>query len=312
MTDSVPSAGSAPASPVPDRRDLVGYGGRPPRVAWPGGAKVAVSFVINFEEGGEYSVGDGDHRNELVHEAIDDVGALPDPCTESHFGYGTRAAWWRIAALFDRYGMKPTVSSCGRAVERSPWVAADAVARGYEVSCHGWRWERHTGMDEAHEREMIAKTHAAIEAACGVAPVGWHTRSASSVNTRRLLVEHGGFLYDSDAYDDDLPYFKTVAGKRHLVLPYAFDTNDMRFRPGGAFVHGEDFARYVLAAYDWLAAEADEAPRMMSVGLHLRTIGRPGRIGGLAAILAGLVERNTAWVARRDEIARHFIAEMDR
>ncbi len=290
-----------------DRRDLVGYGGKPPSVGWPGGAKVAVSLVINFEEGGEYAVGDGDHRNELVHEAVDDVGALPDPCTESHFGYGTRAAWWRIAKVLDRYGVKATVSSCGRAVERSPWLAQDAVARGYEVSCHGWRWERHAGMDEASERERIARTYDTIAAACGVPPVGWHTRSASSLNTRRLLVEHGGFLYDFDAYDDDLPYFTEVAGQRHLVLPYAFDTNDMRFRPGGAFVHGADFASYVLAAFDWLAAEADEAPRMMSVGLHLRTIGRPGRIGGLAAILDGLSQRGTAWIARRDEIARHWI-----
>lgn len=291
-----------------DRRDLLGYGGAPPCVAWPGGAKVAVSLVVNFEEGGEYAIGDGDHRNELVHEAIDDVGALPDLCTESHFAYGTRAAWWRIAKLFDTHGVKATVSSCGRAVERSPWLARDAVARGHEVSCHGWRWERHAGMDEASERKNIAKTYNAIKQACGVAPVGWHTRSSSTPNTRRLLVEHGGFLYDSDAYDDDLPYAVFVAGTRHLVLPYAFDTNDMRFRPGGAFTQGEDFARYVVAAFDWLAREADEAPRMMSIGLHLRTIGRPARIGGLEAILMALQERGTAWFARRDEIAKHWLA----
>ncbi|WP_226574611.1 polysaccharide deacetylase family protein [Acuticoccus sediminis] len=294
-----------------DRRNLIGYGGRPPRIAWPNGAKVAVSFVINFEEGGEFSVADGDERNELVHEAIDDVGALPDPCTESHFGYGTRAAWWRIAGVFDRYGARATVSSCGRAAERSPWLVQDAVARGHEVSCHGWRWQRHTGMDEDAEREVIARTYDTIAAACGVPPVGWHTRSASSLNTRRLLVEHGGFLYDSDAYDDDLPYFVEVTGRRHLVLPYAFDTNDMRFRPGGAFVHGDDFSRYVLAAYDWLVGEADEAPRMMSVGLHLRTIGRPGRIAGLETILRTISQSGTAWIARRDAIARHFIEEME-
>ncbi|RAI03843.1 chitin deacetylase [Acuticoccus sediminis] len=294
-----------------DRRNLIGYGGRPPRIAWPNGAKVAVSFVINFEEGGEFSVADGDERNELVHEAIDDVGALPDPCTESHFGYGTRAAWWRIAGVFDRYGAKATVSSCGRAAERSPWLVQDAVARGHEVSCHGWRWQRHAGMDEDAEREVIARTYDTIAAACGVPPVGWHTRSASSLNTRRLLVDHGGFLYDSDAYDDDLPYFVEVTGRRHLVLPYAFDTNDMRFRPGGAFVHGDDFSRYVLAAYDWLVGEADEAPRMMSVGLHLRTIGRPGRIAGLETILRTISQSGTAWIARRDAIARHFIEEME-
>ena len=291
-----------------DRRDLKGYGGRPPAVGWPGGATVAVSFVVNFEEGGEHSIGDGDDRNEIVHEAVEDIGPIPDLCVESHYVYGTRAAWWRMADLFDRYGISITLSSCGRAVERSPWLARDAIARGHEVSCHGWRWERHAGMPEAAERIAIARTYDTIAEVCGVAPVGWHTRSSPSQNTRRLLVEHGGFLYDSDAYDDDVPYFTTIAGTRHLVLPYAFDTNDMRFRPGGAFVGGEDFARYVLAAYDWLEVEGASAPRMLSVGLHPRIIGRPARMRGLQQIVAALSTRGTAWIATRADIARHWLA----
>ena len=199
----------APKSPI-SQRDLAGYRGKPPDPRWPGGARVAVSLVVNFEEGGEFAVSDGDPVNEGIYEATHRLEG-PDPCVESHFEYGTRAAWWRIMDLFDTYGVKVTVSSCGRAVERSPELARDAVARGHEVSAHGWRWESHAGMGEAAERQAIARTVAAIEQATGQRPLGWHTRSATSLNTRRLLVEDGGFLYDSDAYNDDLPYDLTVA-----------------------------------------------------------------------------------------------------
>ena len=191
---------------------------------------VAVSLVLNFEEGGEFTVSEGDAVNEGIYE-VDHRLDGPDPCVESHFEYGTRAAWWRIMDLFDVHGVKVTVSSCGRAVERSPDLARDAVSRGHEVSAHGWRWESHAGMDEADERRVIARTVAAIEHATGQRPLGWHTRSATSLNTRRLLVEEGGFLYDSDAYNDDLPYDVSIAGQassrdplrirhqRHAVLP---------------------------------------------------------------------------------------------
>jgi allantoinase len=163
-------------------------------------------------------------------------------------------------------------------------------------------------MDEAHERGIIAKAVEVLDAAAGTPPIGWHTRSATSVNTRRLLVEHGGFLYDSNAYDDDIPYTIEVAGRPHVVLPYAFDTNDMRFFNSYAFVHGDDFARYCIAAFDRLYAEGAEAPRMMSVGLHLRIIGRPARIGGLEAFLAHAVAKPGVWFARRDEIAHAWRA----
>ena len=202
-----------------DRRNFVGDRGQPSSVRWPHGARVAVSIVLNLEEGAELSIADGDEANETVYEAVDDVGPLPDPCLESHFGYGLRAGWPRIAAVFERFGVSVTLSACGRAALRSPWVVAEAAARGHEVSCHGWRWERHAGMDEATERAVIARTHDTIAEASGVAPVGWHTRSASTPNTRRLLVEHGGFLYDSDAYDDDTPYTLPVAGRTTLSCP---------------------------------------------------------------------------------------------
>jgi len=204
--------------------------------------------------------------------------------------------------------VKATINACGRAVATSPWLAAEASADGHEVCSHGWRWERQAEMPEAHEREVIRQSVAAIAAATGQPPVGWHTRSSTSPNTRRLLVEHGGFLYDSNAYDDDLPYVETVAGRPHVVLPYAFDTNDMRFSNNGGFVFAEDFARYCCEAFDRLYAEGAAAPRMMTVGLHLRIIGRPGRIGGLERFLSHVAARAGVWFARRDEIAHAWRA----
>jgi allantoinase len=296
---------AAPKHPI-SQRDLAGYRGKPPDPRWPGGARVAVSLVVNFEEGGEFAVSDGDPVNEAIYEAAHRLEG-PDPCIESHFEYGTRAAWWRIMDLFDTHGVKVTVSSCGRAVERSPELARDAVARGHEVSAHGWRWESHAGMGEAAERQAIARTVASIEQATGQRPVGWHTRSAASLNTRRLLVEDGGFLYDSDAYNDDLPYDLTIAGKRHLVIPYAFDTNDMQFYNAARF-RGADFSDYVIDAFDWLVREGETAPKMMSIGLHLRIVGRPARMAALDHILRHIRASGVAWIAPRVQIAKHWLA----
>jgi peptidoglycan/xylan/chitin deacetylase (PgdA/CDA1 family) len=289
-------------------RDFYGYGPAPPDPRWPGGARVAVSFVVNVEEGAELSIADGDERNESVYEVTDEVRDAPDPCRDSHFEYGTRAGYWRIMAALDAAGAQATLNACGRSVQRSPWLARDAVARGHEVACHGWRWERHAGMDEARERATIARAVAAIAEACGTAPAGWHTRSAPSANTRKLLLEHGGFLYDSDAYSDDLPFFVVVGVRRHLVLPYAFDTNDMHFHQGSQrFVTAADFAEYVIDAFDRLWTEGADAPRMLSVGLHLRMIGRPGRIAGLERVLTHVRAKGGGWLARRDAIARHWL-----
>jgi peptidoglycan/xylan/chitin deacetylase (PgdA/CDA1 family) len=287
-------------------RDFRGYGGTPPEAGWPSQARVAVSLVLNVEEGAELSLSAGDERNEARYEVVDEVVGAVDPCMESHFEYGTRAGYWRIMALLDGFGVKTTVSACARALEQSPWLARDALARGHEIACHGYRWERHAGMPEEVEREVIARSVETITRVTGVRPVGWHTRSASSVNTRRLLVEEGGFLYDSDAYDDDLPYLVEVGGRSHVVLPYSFDTNDMRFQGGGGFTLARDFAAYVTDAFDWLWGEGARAPRMLSIGLHLRIIGRPGRIAGLEQALAHITGRGGVWIARRADIARHW------
>lgn len=291
----------------PAKRDFLGYGDDPPRVTWPGGARLAVSLVLNVEEGAELSLSAGDERNEAVHEANHEVKGAPDLCMESHFEYGTRVGYRRIMSVIAEAGIPITLNACARSLEGVPWLARDAVSRGHEICSHGYRWETHAGMPETHERELIARCYESIRRAAGVPPAGWHTRSSPSVNTRRLLVEHGGFLYDSDAYNDDLPYFVEVAGHPHLVLPYAFDTNDMRFFQSYAFVRAADFAEYVNDAFDRLWREAADVPRMMSIGLHLRIIGRAGRIGGLEAVVKHIKSHSNVWFARRDAIARHWI-----
>ncbi len=301
-------------APVPDElpgpaphRDLLGYGATPPNACWPGDARVAVSFVLNFEEGAERSIAEGDERNEAVYEVIDRLEGVPDPCLQSHFDYGTRAGWWRIMRVLESFGAPCTVSACGMAVERTPALAADAIARGHEVAAHGWRWESHAGMDARAERDAIVRTVAAIERATGTRPLGWHTRSASSPNTRRLLIEQG-FLYDSDWYGDDLPVTIATGEHRYVLLPYAFDTNDMQFQHTHRFVRAADFSGYVLDAFDWLWREGAHAPKMMSVGLHLRMLGRPGRIAALEQMLTEMRARPGTWIARRDDIARHWLS----
>ncbi|MGZ2257113.1 polysaccharide deacetylase family protein [Roseobacter sp. A03A-229] len=284
-------------------RDFAGYRGAPPPVRWPNGAGLAVSLVVNIEEGAELSLTAGDARNEPIYEAVERVEDAPDPCMESHFEYGPRAGWPRIRAALAEHGFPATLNACGRALEATPWIAAEAVADGHEVAAHGWRWERHAGMDEATERCVIARTVDTITRTAGTPPLGWHTRSATSPRTRDLLIEQGGFLYDSNAYNDDIPYAVETATGPHIVLPYAFDTNDMRFYNNGGFVFAEDFARYCIAGFDRLLMEARDAPRMLSIGLHARIIGRPARIGGLEAFLDHIAGTD-AWIATRAQIAR--------
>jgi peptidoglycan/xylan/chitin deacetylase (PgdA/CDA1 family) len=292
-----------------NQRDFLGYGDRPPAMRWPGDAGLAVSLVLNIEEGAELSLADGDATNESVHEVTQAVLGAPDLCLASHFEYGTRVGYRRIADVVAGSGVPMTLNACARSLVGVPWLAQDAVARGHEICAHGWRWEAHAGMDEAHERALIAHAHAEIARVAGVAPVGWHTKSSPSVNTRRLLVEHGGFVYDSDAYNDDLPYYVPVSGRPHLVLPYAFDTNDMRFFGNQSFVRGQDFADYVIDAFDWLLRESRHGAKMLSIGLHLRIIGRAARIGGLQTALAHMRQAggDRVWFARRDAIARHWL-----
>lgn len=278
---------------------------------WPNGAGLAISFVLNIEEGAELSVADGDASNEAVHEVTHRVEDRPDYCLATHFEYGPRAGYFRVLRRFVDAGLPLTLNVCGRALERTPWVADDARRHGFEMCGHGWRWESPVSMTEAEEASVIARTAATIARFNGRAPVGWHNKSSRSSHTRRLLRAHGGFLYDSDDYGDDVPYLLDLGdgGQAHVVLPYAFDTNDMRFFDRGGFVRAADFAGYVSDAMEALLEEARHAPRMLTIGLHTRIIGRPGRISGLDAVLnqvRGLGQAVS--VLTREGIARHWLA----
>lgn len=290
-------------------RDLLGYGETPPHAEWPEGARVAVSLVLNVEEGSERAVSRGDASNEAVYDMIEEIAGSPNLTMESHFDYGPRAGYWRVVRVLSKYGVPCMINACAEAIEMTPWLAQDAVARGYEIGCHGYRWATPLGMSEDEERTWIARAVEAIRNVCGVRPVGWHTRCPHTVNTRRLLIEEGGFIYDSDAYDDDLPYLVDADERQYVVVPYSLDTNDMRMqRPECGFVRAKDFADYVIDAFDWLWEEGASAPKMMTVGLHTRIIGRPARIVGLDAVLRHMTDKGSVWFARRDEIARHWLS----
>lgn len=280
-------------------------------IRWPGGAGLAVSFVLNIEEGAELALTAGDKRNEGVHEVSHEITGVPDFCMETHFEYGARAGYGRIARRLASAGLPLTLNVCGRALECTPWVAEDALHHGWELCGHGWRWESPAHMDAAQERADIVRTREAIMRATGAAPAGWHCKSSPSVHTRRLLRELG-FLYDSNDYGGEVPYLLETADQPpYVVLPYAFDTNDMRFFGQGAFVHAEDFARYVTAAIDTLQEEAATAPRMLTIGLHTRILGRPARIRALDLIVQHLQRQSApVWVATREAIARHWLAAL--
>jgi peptidoglycan/xylan/chitin deacetylase (PgdA/CDA1 family) len=297
-------------SPAPTTaRRMENEQGREAGLRWPGGAGLAVSFVLNIEEGGEFSLTAGDARNESVHEVVNEIVGAPDYCMETHFEYGMRAGYARVVERFAKHGWPLTLNVCGRALQQSPWIAEDAQARGFEMCAHGWRWESPALMSEVEERTAITKTVQTIEQIGGRAPAGWHSKSSRSVRTRELLFEHPGFFYDSDDYGGDIPYLlKRPDGQPHVVLPYAFDTNDMRFFDKASFVQGRDFGDYVIEAVNVLRQEAAQVPRMLTIGLHTRIIGRPGRIHGLDMILDELAKHpQQVWVARREDIARHWL-----
>jgi putative urate catabolism protein len=288
-------------------RDLVGYGQRPPDPQWPGGARIAVSFVLNYEEGGESTPLEGDPASEaFLHEV---VGAPPTAGrrnlnSESMFEFGSRAGFWRVHRIFTEHGLPLTVYAVGQALERNPDAARAMVGAGWEVASHGWRWIDYGDMPEDEERDHIRRSIASLEAACGVRPVGWYTGRVSE-RTRRLVVEEGGFLYDSDSYADELPYWVDVAGRDHLVIPYTLDANDFKFLQPNGFVTADDFATYLIDSFDRLRAEGG---RMLSVGLHCRIVGRPGRAPALDRFLEHVRAHRDAWVATRAEIARHWRA----
>lgn len=289
-------------------RDFVGYGRTPPHPRWPGDARIALNFCINYEEGSEASFGDGDGASEA---ALTEGGAGGfdgrDLAAESMFEYGSRVGFWRVQRLLSERGMTATVMGCALALERNDEAAAAIRDSGYDVCAHGWRWERHQNLSEADERERIARTVASLQRTTGAAPLGWYCRYGAGINTRRLIVEHGGFLYDSDAYNDELPYWTTVLGKPHLVVPYGLANNDAKFMRG-AMATGNDFFDYLRDAFDMLYAEGATAPKMMSVGVHLRIIGHPGRAAGLQRFLDYVQKHQQVWVCRRGDIARHWQA----
>jgi putative urate catabolism protein len=295
---------------TPPGRDFVGYGGQPPDAAWPGGARVAISFVLNYEEGGERSPLDGDpFREPIMHEI---VGAPADEGrrtlhVESMYEFGSRAGFWRVHRLFTSRGVPLTVFAVGQALERNPEAARAMGAAGWEVIGHGWRWIDYGDVPEDVEREHIRRTNETIERLCGQKPVGWFSGRLGE-NTRRLAVAEGELLYDSDSLADELPYWIEVDGRPHLIVPYTLDCNDFKFLLDNGWVTGDDFYRYMVDTFDQLYEEGADAPRLMNVGLHTRIIGRPGRARGLARFLDHLAGRDDVWITTRAEIARHWAA----
>jgi peptidoglycan/xylan/chitin deacetylase (PgdA/CDA1 family) len=291
-------------------RDLIGYGEHPPDPRWPDGAQLAVNFVLNYEEGSEYSVPEGDGFSEasLTEVAAADPGAQGrDLAAESMFEYGSRVGVWRVLRIFRERALPFTAFACALAFEKNPTAAAAIVAAGADVCCHGWRWVKHYDLPMDEERRQIERAIASLRATTGERPLGWYCRYGPSVNTRRLLVEEGGFLYDSDAYNDELPYWVNEGGRPHLVVPYSLGPNDVKFARGGLGTAAE-YAAYVTDGFDLLYREGRTRPKMMSIGLHPRIIGHPSRAAGLERVLDHIARHSGVWVCRRIDIARHWIA----
>ncbi|MGH7388959.1 MAG: allantoinase PuuE [Candidatus Rokuibacteriota bacterium] len=291
-------------------RDLVGYGHHPPDPRWPGSARLALQIVVNYEEGGERSILHGDQESEAFLQEVPSMAPLRgvrNMQVESMYEYGSRAGFWRLMRLFAGRGIAISVFAVAMALERHPEAAAAIVEAGHEVVSHGWRWIDYQFVDEAVEREHLRWAVESLTRTTGTRPLGWYT-GRTSPNTRRLVVEAGGFLYDADAYNDDLPYWETVGGTPHLVVPYTLDVNDMKFSSIAGFTTGEQWLAYARDAFDVLYAEGAERPKMMSVGLHARLIGRPGRFAALQRFLDHVARHDRVWICRRLDIARHWVA----
>jgi putative urate catabolism protein len=288
-------------------RDLIGYGRHPPHADWPGGARIAVQLVLNYEEGGEMSVLHGDDRSETFLSDMINPPAIVGArhmSMEQIYEYGSRAGVWRLLRLFERYGVPVTVFGVAAAMARNPAVVEAFLEAGHEIASHGLRWINYQDMPEALEREHIARAVEIHTRLTGARPLGWYA-GRTSPNTRRLAAEEGGFLYDADDYSDDLPFWTTEGGRSHLIVPYTLEANDMRFS-GGGLVTGEDFFSYLKDTFDVLYAEGETAPKMMSVGLHCRLAGRPGKMAGLERFLKYAQGHKDVWFCRRIDIARHW------
>ena len=303
---------------TPYPRDLKGYGRTPPPARWPGNARVALQFVLNYEEGGENSVLHGDAGSEqFLSEMFNPPAfAARHLSMEGIYEYGARVGVWRILREFERRGLPLTVFGVGMALQRCPEVTAAFVELGHEIACHGWRWISYQGIDEATEREHMARGMAVIEQLTGSRPLGWYT-GRDSPNTRRLVADFGGFEYDSDYYGEDLPFWMKVrksdgTDAHQLIVPYTLDCNDMRFALPQGYSHADPFFQYMKDTFDALYAEGDpdglDRPKMMSIGMHCRLLGRPGRITALQRFLDHIQSHDKVWVARRLDIARHWKA----
>ncbi len=288
-------------------RDLVGYGATPPEAHWPGGAKVAVQFVINYEEGAENSVLNGDKGSEAFLSEM--VGAVSHPARamamESLYEYGSRAGFWRLHRLFAERGVPVTVFGVAAAMAANPAAVEAMLQAGWEVASHGYRWIDYQSVPEEVEREHIARAIALHTELTGERPQGWY-QGRTSPSTARLIVEEGGFLYDADSYADDLPYWDRRHGRPQLIVPYSLDANDMKIVSLNGFTEGEQFFRYLRDTFEQLR---EEGGRMMSVGLHGRVAGRPARARAVARFLDHVIASGDAWIARRIDIARHWLAE---
>jgi allantoinase len=295
-------------------RDLIGYGGKPPHANWPGQARIALQFVLNYEEGAESHVLHGDAGSEQFLSDI--IGAASYPkrhmSMDSLYEYGSRAGFWRIHQEFQRRGLPLTVFGVAMALARNPPVVQAIKDADYDVVSHGWRWIHYQNVDEATERQHLQQAIGVLRDLFGQAPLGWYT-GRDSPNTRRLLVEHGGMLYDSDYYGDDLPFWTEVTcangdRKPHLVVPYTLEANDMRFASPQGFNTGEQFFTYLKDSFDVLYAEGELAPKMLSIGMHCRLLGRPGKFRALQRFLDYVQQHDRVWICRRQEIAEHWLA----
>lgn len=304
------------SSPYP--RDLIGHGRNPPHARWPGGARIAVQFVLNYEEGGENCVLHGDAGSEQFLSEMFNPPAYPDRhmSMESIYEYGSRAGVWRLLREFEQRGLPLTIFGVSMALQRHPELTQAFKDLGHEIACHGWRWISYQQVDEATERAHMLEGMRIIEALTGECPLGWYT-GRDSPNTHRLVADFGGFEYDSDHYGDDLPFWMPVTKSngevvQQLIVPYAMDTNDMRFCLPQGFSQGEDFFTYLRDAFDVLYAEGDpdglDRPKMLSIGMHCRLLGRPGRMRALQKFLDHIQAHEHVWVCRRIDIARHWRA----
>jgi allantoinase len=291
-------------------RDMVGYGAEPPHANWPDGAHIAIQFVMNYEEGGENCVLHGDDGAETFLSEIIGAGPVADRhmSMESIYEYGSRAGVWRLLRLFKQHDIPITVFAVAMALKRHPDVAKAVLADGHEICSHGLRWINYQNVDIETERQHMAEAIKIITEITGERPLGWYT-GRTSPNTARLVAEEGGFLYDADDYSDDLPFWRDSHDKPQLVVPYTLDSNDMRFAAAQGFNAGDQFFNYLKDAFDALYEEGAERPKMLSVGLHCRLIGRPGRIQALKRFIEYAESHEKVWFARRIDIARHWATE---